>query len=69
MGNDERRRIVATSRDGSNPSSPAGQVESAGSFALGLTHLTGWRRHAARWSVVALLSLPLVLAAIDQLRH
>jgi hypothetical protein len=50
-----------------NPSSPAGQIESTGAFALGLTHLTGWRRQVARWGVVLLLATPLIAAIVDQL--
>jgi hypothetical protein len=50
-----------------NPSSPAGQIESTGAFALGLTRVTGWRRQVARWGVVALLATPFVAAIVDQL--
>jgi len=50
-----------------NPSSPAGQIESTGAFALGLTHLTGWRRQVARWGVLALIATPLVAAIVDEL--
>jgi hypothetical protein len=51
----------------SNPSSPAGQIESTGAFALGLTRFTGWRRHLARWGVIVLLGTPLVAVMVDQL--
>jgi hypothetical protein len=50
-----------------NPSSPAGQIESAGSFASGLSHLTGWRRQVARWLVLAMLMAPFVGFVIDQI--
>jgi hypothetical protein len=50
-----------------NPSSPAGQVESTGAFAIGLTRMTGWRRQAARWAVVLLLATPLVAVIVGQL--
>lgn len=53
--------------DGYNPSSPAGQVESVGSFADGLTHLRGWRRHFARWLIVAALAMPLFAVVIGHL--
>jgi hypothetical protein len=52
---------------GYNPSSPAGQIESAGSFASGLSHLTGWRRQAARWLVLFMLMAPAVLFTVGQL--
>ena len=50
-----------------NPSSPAGQIESAGAVALGLTRLTGWRRHVARWAVIALIAAPLGVVIVAQL--
>jgi hypothetical protein len=49
-----------------NPSSPAGQIETTGAFAQGLTELTGWRRQLARWGLVAVLATPFVLAILDQ---
>lgn len=52
---------------GDNPNSPDGQIESVGSFAVGLSHLTGWRRQLARWTIVAVLMTPVVLVVIDQL--
>jgi hypothetical protein len=52
---------------GYNPSSPAGQIESAGAFATGLSHLTGWRRHLARWLIVALLMAPAIATVVSQL--
>jgi len=52
-----------------NPSSPAGQIESIGAFASGLTHLTGWRRHVARWSIVVVFALPLIVVVIVGLTH
>jgi hypothetical protein len=52
---------------GYNPSSPAGQIESAGSFASGLTHLSGWRRQVARWLVVFMLMTPLIGFSLDHL--
>ena len=50
--------------NGYNPTSPAGQIESIGSFAAGLTHLTGWRRNLARWSVVAVMAIPFIVVVI-----
>ena len=52
---------------GPNPSSPAGQLESTGAFALGLTRLSGWRRQVARWGIVALLAAPCVTVIIDHI--
>ena len=52
-----------------NPSSPAGQVDSVGEFALALTRLTGWRRQLVRWVVIALLGAPLVVVVVGQLVH
>jgi hypothetical protein len=48
-------------RNGHNPSSSAGQIESVGAFAVGLTHLSGRRRTVARWVVVGLFALPFVV--------
>jgi hypothetical protein len=53
--------------EGYNPSSPAGQIESIGSFAVGLTRLTGWRRHLVRWLVVAVLAAPLLAVVLTHL--
>ena len=50
-----------------NPSSPAGQIESIGEFASGLSHLTGWRRQFARWFIVALLMTPLIAVVVGHL--
>lgn len=55
--------------DGYNPSSPAGQIESVGSFAVGLTRLTGWRRHLVRWLIVAVFATPLLAVVINHLAH
>ena len=59
--------MAGPGEDGYNPSSPAGQIESVGSFAAGLTRVTGWRRHVARWSVVAVMAIPLIVVVIAHL--
>jgi len=52
-----------------NPSSPAGQIESFGDLASGLTHLRGWRRVAARWIVFAVFALPFVIVVVAHILH
>lgn len=52
-----------------NPSSPAGQIESTGAFAAGLTRLTGWRRQVARWGVLLLVVAPLLVAVAVAVVH
>ena len=48
-------------QDDYNPSSSAGQIESVGAFATGLTHLSGRRRAIARWVIVGLFALPFIV--------
>lgn len=50
-----------------NPNSTAGQVESIGDFAVGLTHVTGWRRQLARWSIVVLFAMPVLVVIATHL--
>jgi hypothetical protein len=59
--------MTGPNEDRYSPSSPAGQIESIGSFAAGLTHLTGWRRQLARWSVVAVMTIPFIVVVIAHL--
>jgi hypothetical protein len=56
-----------TDRGNHNPSSPAGQIESVGAFATGLTHLTGRRRTVVRWLVVGLFALPFLVVVAAHL--
>ena len=45
---------------------PPGNIEQAGKIADGATRLTGWRRAFARWAVILLLTLPLVLFVVAE---
>lgn len=56
--------MMAAPREAHNPNSPAGQIESFGQIADGLTRLTGWRREFARWAIVALFCAPLITVVV-----
>lgn len=61
------RETTMSDQNGHNPSSPAGQIESVGDFAVGLTHLSGRRRTVARWVVVGLFALPFIVVVTAHL--
>jgi hypothetical protein len=43
-----------------------GEIQQVSKIADGLTRLTGWRRTFARWAVILLLTLPLVLFVVRE---